>query len=107
VTSVACYETSPSFAELFGSSTTVSTLFRGGIGDEYSIVPREIYVLPLDTSLFRVEWGAYLGVQLLSGYEAQTRINIIQEFASTLIENTKDIDPIFAKIAKDSFWDLI
>ena len=106
MTSIACFESNPSFTELFGSRT-LSTLRQSGIDEGYPIIPSMSYRLPIDIGLFNAEWVAYTGVEFLAGYEEQSRINVILDFASKLIENSKDIDPMFAKIAKDSFWDLI
>ena len=104
--SVACYRYNPSYVDLFGSSTT-STLILHRIDEEYPILPNENYKLDIDASLFRPEGQVYMGVEIISGYKERSNINIIQNFALKMIESTKDIDPVFAKIAKDYFWDLI
>ena len=106
MTSVASYQRNPSYPKLFGSST-VSTLSLYGFGEGYPNLPKRIYELSFDPSLFNRDWEINLVVEFLPGFKEQRKINVIQKFASRLIENSIDIDPVFARIAKDSFWDMV
>jgi hypothetical protein len=35
------------------------------------------------------------------------QLNIIQSFALNLLENIKDLDPVFSKTVGEHFWDLV
>ena len=35
------------------------------------------------------------------------QIEIIHKFASSILDNIKDLDPEFSKIVDENFWDLI
>lgn len=47
--------------------------------------------------------------QLVDNDQATTfkQIDIIHQFASTLLDNIKDLDPDFSKTVDQNFWDLI
>ena len=100
MTTAVCDQDRPSFVDLFGSGT--ASAFQDLI-----ILPTMIPGFHLDKDLFPLGWTASVRRGFLVEYEIQSSIDVIQRFATKLLENTKDIDPAFARIAKDSFWDLI
>jgi len=96
------------YPHLFGSSTA-SAILPGFYEDEnlYVFIPRNYYDLPSELCLVHT-WEEDLEIDFLSEEINDIFIfQTIQSFATKLLENTKDINPEFAKIASEYFWDLV
>lgn len=94
------YQDDVNYAGLFGSGTA-SAIFT------HTAEPTGTYRAVVDIGLFSEEWTEPAGISFLVEYEDISRIDVIQQFASRLLSNLKDIDPAFARIAKEHFWDMI
>jgi len=98
----------PKYPHLFGSSTASAVL--PSLYEEeniYVFVPSEYYDLPGELRLDH-PWEEDLEIDF-SSEEINNLISFqtIQGFATKLLENTKDINPEFAKIVSEDFWDLV
>lgn len=93
---------------LFGSSTA-SAVLPDFYEEEnlYVFVPKNYYNLPSELCLV-YPWEEDLEIEFSSEEMNDIfKFQIIQSFASKLLKNTKDINPEFAKIASEYFWDLV
>ena len=98
----------PKYPHLFGSSTASAVL--PSLYEEenlYVFVPREYYDLPNELCL-DYPWEEDLEIdfsseEIIDIFKFQT----IQSFATKLLENNRDINPEYAKIASEFFWDLV
>ncbi len=43
----------------------------------------------------------------ISNYTDEEKLEIIQEFASKLLENSENLDPLIVEALNEGFWDLI
>jgi len=94
-----------SYPDLFGSATaSISITFEQE--EEHTLLPRDAHDLPKKLQLF-YSWEEDLFRNLFEEIELYYRLQIIQEFATKLIENTEDINPKYAKLVNKHFWDLI
>jgi len=95
----------PSYEDLFGSATvTIGIVSQQE--EEQTLLPSENHDLPEDLQLFH-SWEEDSIRNLFEEVELYSKLQIIQEFATKLIENTEDINPKYAKLVNKHFWDLI
>jgi len=95
----------PSYPHLFGSAT-VSVIITSQQEEEQTLLPSENHDLPEELQLFR-SWEEDFIKDLFEEIELYSKFQIIQEFATKLIETTEDINPKYAKLVNKHFWDLI
>jgi len=96
------YQDDLHYAELFGSGTASAVYAHSAL-----LAGPGIYKAIIDLNLFSEEWAEPGRVDFLAEYEMRSKVDVIQQFASRMLSNLKDMDPAFAKIAKEHFWDLI
>lgn len=94
-----------SYPHLFGSAT-VSVVNTSQQEGEQTLLPSENHDLPEELQLFR-SWEEDFTKNLFEEIELYSKLQIIQEFATKLIENTENINPKYAKLVNKHFWDLI
>lgn len=95
----------PTHPHLFGSSTAseaIVSLYE----KEQTLLPSKNYDLSMELCLFH-PWEEDFIKNLFEEAELYSKFQIIQEFATKLIENTEDLNPKYAKLVNKHFWDLI
>jgi len=91
-------------------STATTLVLSPLLDDDHTLIPTMIYKFP-DSFSNRDVWEDQI---LNSGYhvwdegiEILRKAEILNGFASKLINNSEELDPSFARIVSEKFWDLI
>lgn len=96
----------PQFRNVVGSAVTAGVLCYSYLGAPTTI--------NLDTVNTNIQISApkeikYDYYQIINPDQAEMleQIDIIHKFASSILDNIKDLDPEFSKTVDENFWDLI
>ena len=96
------------YSQLFGSAT--ASTFKYYLTEDIDAEmepPSLIYIFPYELNLFK-SWEKDSFHDLFLEYHmGQEQIQIIQNFASELLDNMEDLNPKYAKLVNRHFWDLI
>lgn len=85
--------------------TSTSAIVSGQVFSERAYVPQIIANYDPISNKTRYQWEEEILSQLQ--FTDLHKIRVIQAFASELLGSSKKLEPDFAKIIKDNFWDLI
>lgn len=94
--------------KLIGGVTTAAVLSYAYLGFCDIVEPEQNHQVIEECNLLPEEYSGNPYYTLIQGeYRLKNQVEVIHNFVSVLVENTKDLNPDFSESVDKHFWDLI
>ena len=94
--------------KLIGGVTTAAVLSYAYLGFCDIVEPEQNHQVIVECNLLPDEYSSNPYYTLIEGeYRLKDQIEVIHNFVSVLVKNSKDLNPDFSESVDKHFWDLI